>query len=471
MAKSTRRRQRRRNRTINPVLRPVAWAALLSAAAAVAFASPVYADPTRVPDRGAPPVPSGALRLPGAPAVPGTGAVPAPPPLVNGPLANKIYAKEVELAGINDQYLKLEQERSIALAERTLAEQEWAAKRQALAEARAAAESAAAEALKDAAALPPGAYGSDLHGLSELARAHRGETGPDTSVAGAAAAKALAAEQAAYSAYLTLDVRVRTLDLQLTTLASTRQLLSAELTKLKEDNAAQLAQIEREQEALDQKLGEKYIDRKAVAGKVANPKAMEAVRYALAQRGDPYEWGAEGPDRFDCSGLMWAAYKSAGFQLPRVANDQYYATRHKSVSRSALLPGDLIFFASGSHWTSIYHVGMYIGNGKMVVAPTWGEVVKIQTVGWSRFYVATRVFDAVPAPTTKPSPSPSPTESTPTEPTPSTPTPTAPSPTQSEPTEPTPSGPTPGDSTSPSASARVTESVTPVPSPAPTAGS
>ena len=135
-----------------------------------------------------------------------------------------------------------------------------------------------------------------------------------------------------------------------------------------------------------------------LAGGEAHPRALAAVRYALAQLGDPYVWAAEGPNAFDCSGLMWAAYRTAGadyFGLPRVARDQYYATRHRTVAPSALLPGDLIFFASSSSWTSVHHVGMYIGEGKMVHAPTFGDVVRIAPVDTSRIYAATRIFGAV----------------------------------------------------------------------------
>ena len=138
-------------------------------------------------------------------------------------------------------------------------------------------------------------------------------------------------------------------------------------------------------------------------------RVLSARDVAMRQRGDAYAYGAAGPHRFDCSGLMWAAYRSKGadyFQLPRVANDQYDATRDRTVDRSALLPGDLIFFNSGSHWSTIHHVGMYIGNGKMVHAPTSGDVVKVSTVGWTSFYRATRVFGAVKAPTPTPAAAP-----------------------------------------------------------------
>jgi cell wall-associated NlpC family hydrolase len=463
MAKRT--DQQRVRHTISPVLRPIAWSALLSAAAAIAFASPGFADPTRIPDAGVRPAPAGALQLPGAAPPQGVGPTTVPVSgLLSGPLATKIHQKDVELATVGDQLLKLRQDHALAVAERDAAETEWKAARQALAEAQRVAEEAAAEALKDAAALPPGAYGSDLHGLSLLRRIQRGEQPATRTEATRMVADAQAAERSAHEAYAAADARARSLETQIATLDKTRRQLEADLAKLKRDNQAQLAAIEREQEALDQRLGAKYVNSGGVAGMGAHSKALAAVQYALKQLGDPYEWAAEGPDRFDCSGLVWAAYRSVGYTLPRVAKDQYYATRGKTVDRSALLPGDLIFFASGSSWQSIYHVGMYIGGGKMVEAPRTGDVVKISTVRWSRFYAATRVFDAVaapkpdPVPSSKPSPSPSrspkpsPTPSKKPSPSPTktaSPTPTRPGPT---PTRPSPSPSTSSPSVSPSPS-------------------
>jgi hypothetical protein len=219
----------------------------------------------------------------------------------------------------------------------------------------------------------------------------------------------------------------------------TRKSKEDALRALRADNIDAVEAYERTQEAKEQQLGGRYISGESVAGMKANDKAMKAVRYALAQLGDPYVWAAEGPNSFDCSGLMWASYRSAGYnQLPRVARDQYYATRMQSVPQSALLPGDLLFFASGSSWQTVHHVGMYLGNGKMVHAPTTGDVVKVSTVWWSRFYAATRVFPAVPTgptapPTTKPPKPPVETTKPPTKP------PTEPTkPPTEEPTDPPP---------------------------------
>ena len=98
-----------------------------------------------------------------------------------------------------------------------------------------------------------------------------------------------------------------------------------------------------------------------------------AVQTARAQIGDPYVWGASGPDAFDCSGLTSYAWKAAGVILPRISREQYAAG--VKVARSALLPGDLVYFGS-----PIYHVAIYIGNNMMISAPQPGDVVKYQSL-------------------------------------------------------------------------------------------
>ena len=98
--------------------------------------------------------------------------------------------------------------------------------------------------------------------------------------------------------------------------------------------------------------------------------AQIAVNTALAQRGKPYVWAAAGPGSFDCSGLMEYAYSAAGISLPHSSAEQ--ARMGHAVSMSQLAPGDLVFY-----YSPISHVGMYIGNGQIVNAPTAGDVVKI----------------------------------------------------------------------------------------------
>ncbi|GAB2790488.1 C40 family peptidase [Amycolatopsis magusensis] len=108
-----------------------------------------------------------------------------------------------------------------------------------------------------------------------------------------------------------------------------------------------------------------------------NPAALTAINYACGQRGLPYVWGGNGPDNgdtgFDCSGLTKAAYGAAGISLPRTAHTQYHAGP-RVPDGQPLLPGDLVFYGPPS---KIRHVGLYIGNGKMLNAPTFGQPVQI----------------------------------------------------------------------------------------------
>jgi cell wall-associated NlpC family hydrolase len=101
--------------------------------------------------------------------------------------------------------------------------------------------------------------------------------------------------------------------------------------------------------------------------------AQAAVDTALAQVGDPYVWGAGGPDSFDCSGLMQYAYSAAGVSLPHSSKSQ--SQMGAPVSRSELQPGDLVFF-----YSPVSHVGMYIGNGQMVHASTSGKPVMVASL-------------------------------------------------------------------------------------------
>ncbi|MGC7097651.1 C40 family peptidase, partial [Amycolatopsis lurida] len=102
--------------------------------------------------------------------------------------------------------------------------------------------------------------------------------------------------------------------------------------------------------------------------------AMTAINYACGQRGMPYVWGGNGDPGFDCSGLTKAAYAAAGIALPRTAHTQFHAGPRVPAGQP-LLPGDLVFYGNPS--TKIHHVGLYIGNGKMINAPTFGQPVQI----------------------------------------------------------------------------------------------
>ncbi|MZE81466.1 C40 family peptidase [Streptomyces xinghaiensis] len=112
-------------------------------------------------------------------------------------------------------------------------------------------------------------------------------------------------------------------------------------------------------------------------------KAQQAIEFARAQIGKPYVWGATGPNSYDCSGLTGAAWKAAGVTLPRTTYDQ--VNTGTRVAKSAMQPGDLIFF-----YGDISHVGLYIGGGQMIHAPKPGTNVRIESIDTMPFYAATR---------------------------------------------------------------------------------
>lgn len=105
----------------------------------------------------------------------------------------------------------------------------------------------------------------------------------------------------------------------------------------------------------------------------ASGRAKKAIDFAKAQLGDPYVYGGEGPNGWDCSGLMQAAWRAAGVSIPRVVGPQYAAT--KKISMSQLQPGDLVFYGDMSH------NGMYLGNGKVIHSPRPGKSVEITGLG------------------------------------------------------------------------------------------
>ena len=117
-------------------------------------------------------------------------------------------------------------------------------------------------------------------------------------------------------------------------------------------------------------------------------KVQAVIDLAHKQLGKPYVWGAEGPNSFDCSGLIYYVYKNAAsITLPRTSSDQYSAG--VAVSRSNLKAGDLIF-SSTDGTGNITHVAIYVGDGQMIHAPRNGknvEKVSINNSYWNKAYV------------------------------------------------------------------------------------
>ena len=127
----------------------------------------------------------------------------------------------------------------------------------------------------------------------------------------------------------------------------------------------------------------------AADGRSTAAQGRTAVRYAQAQLGKPYEWGASGPDTFDCSGLTMMAWRQAGIRLDHYSASQYNQGTHVSIAD--LRPGDLVFFATNtSDASTIHHVGIYVGDGQMINAPETGDVVKYASIYRSDLIGATR---------------------------------------------------------------------------------
>jgi cell wall-associated NlpC family hydrolase len=98
-------------------------------------------------------------------------------------------------------------------------------------------------------------------------------------------------------------------------------------------------------------------------------KGAKALAYAKAQLGEPYARSGAGPSSWDCSGLTMMAWGSAGVSLPHSSRQQF--SRGKTVAKSDLQPGDLVFF-----YSDIHHVGLFAGNGQVIHAPRPGKSVE-----------------------------------------------------------------------------------------------
>jgi cell wall-associated NlpC family hydrolase len=163
--------------------------------------------------------------------------------------------------------------------------------------------------------------------------------------------------------------------------------LQAELKRMDRRIAALIEEERQREEAAARASFAAWAAQNGTAPAVGSaPPASGAVRHAvevaLGQRGKPYLWGAEGPSRFDCSGLMQFAYAAAGVSIPRVSRDQFAAfAGRRSIAMRDLRAGDLVFFADQpSEPATIHHVGMYVGGGLMVEAPFTGAVVRTSSI-------------------------------------------------------------------------------------------
>ena len=125
---------------------------------------------------------------------------------------------------------------------------------------------------------------------------------------------------------------------------------------------------------------------------VPSAAAAAAIAFALRQVGKPYQWGAAGPDAYDCSGLVYAAYGTAGIRIARTTFG--WRQDGPQVPLAQIQPGDLLFYP-GSDGTAANpgHVVMYLGGGQVIQAPQTGEDVQVDPLDLSGVVVATRPAD------------------------------------------------------------------------------
>lgn len=131
-----------------------------------------------------------------------------------------------------------------------------------------------------------------------------------------------------------------------------------------------------------------------------NPLAKTVVQRALSQTGVPYVWGggnAKGPTGggFDCSGLMVYAFAGIAVNVPHQTQAIWAAFQPAITDPASVQPGDMVLFSDNARPNGIHHVGLYLGDGKMVHAPETGSTVKVAADIWSNPYWKAEFIGAV----------------------------------------------------------------------------
>ena len=179
-----------------------------------------------------------------------------------------------------------------------------------------------------------------------------------------------------------LDLREQQAEEQLAKISDAKAQMAKEKAEI-DDKAAAAEDLLSDLEAEAAAEAEAEAEEPSRGGETTTPpvtdtpvsgRAGVAVETALAQVGDPYVYGAAGPDSFDCSGLTMYAWAAAGVSLPHSSSIQ--SGMGVPVSMSDLAPGDLVFY-----YSPVSHVGMYIGNGQIVHAPNPSTPVQVVPVG------------------------------------------------------------------------------------------
>ncbi|MER7670804.1 NlpC/P60 family protein [Kitasatospora sp. NPDC096128] len=183
-----------------------------------------------------------------------------------------------------------------------------------------------------------------------------------------------------------LAARKQQIQTKLAQAQATLNKLSAEdRARVNAQQAAEKAKAEAQQAAAADRASRSAArpDLNTPAPPAAGGRAAAIVQFAYAQLGKPYQWSATGPNSFDCSGLTGAAYRAADVKLSRMSQDQW--NDGPRVARADLQPGDLVFF-----YEDIHHVGIYIGDGKMIHAPRTGKNVEVLPISAMPYMGAVR---------------------------------------------------------------------------------
>jgi cell wall-associated NlpC family hydrolase len=178
-----------------------------------------------------------------------------------------------------------------------------------------------------------------------------------------------------------------------------RELLAAQQQALDAADIEVRMLLQRQQNLVDREAARRAKDELAAAigreladgyqASASSAAALAAISAAHTQLGKPYEWGATGPDSFDCSGLTRWAYAQAGVALPRTSREQWYAGIR--IPLGLITPGDLLFWATNTADPStIHHVAIYLGDASMLAAPHTGAVVRIEPLRLDGFIGAVR---------------------------------------------------------------------------------
>ena len=423
-----------------------ATAAAITVGLITAAIRPAIAAPTaNGPDGGATPIAPGELRFPTVPQ-PIVGA----PAEAIGPLGAEIIAASSAAERLGEQLKAIDDELAAAQTITASLQTTWETSAAELTALRDKAAQIATDAYKRAAELGPYyGYANDLQNLGLLIPAlpaqHEAAARPSQRDSiGYEVVEAENAERAARANYDAATAAEKEIAGRRAIVEEQFNRHRTALETLRTRNAGLLGGLQSARDAYEDSLSAGRGLGTSINGLKAAPAAVAAVTYALSQRGKMYRWAAEGPDFYDCSGLVLASYRTAGIRLPRVSRDQYGAG--SPVLASQLLPGDLLFFSTDrSDWRQIHHVAIYIGGGRMVHAPTWGEPVQISPIWWTEYFGATRVVAAVatpgtttPPPTTAPPTTTPPTTAPPTTAPPTTTPPVTTPPTTAPPTTPPP---------------------------------